>query len=318
MLRVEGVGRGGRRRGDGSARGGGGVPRGRGIDSGVDVANDAGDAGDARVGVVTDERGGVTIVVDGHPQSYVDPADAGLLVFEYVQHLATCLDAMAPPAPAPLAVTHIGGAGLTLPRYVHHSRPGSPQIVLEPDAALTDRVRAALPLPRGHRIRVRAQLGRDGLADLRERSADAIVLDAYAQGCVPSDLTTVEALTICADVLRPGGMWLANLADEPARRYVARVAATADAAGLPQQALVATHDVLKGRRFGNSVLLASAAPLPLEGLRRSLARAPFPSGLWDGAELRRWRERSGQPGPFTDAAPGSSPAPPDPGRWRAR
>ena len=45
---------------------------------------------DGRVEFRTDESGGVTVVVDGHPQSYVDPHDPGLLTFEYVQHLATC------------------------------------------------------------------------------------------------------------------------------------------------------------------------------------------------------------------------------------
>ena len=36
------------------------------------------------------------------------------------------------PDPAPLAVTHVGGAGMTLARWVHRVHPGSPQIVLEP------------------------------------------------------------------------------------------------------------------------------------------------------------------------------------------
>ncbi len=65
-----------------------------------------------------------------------------------------------PCRPGGLAVTHVGGAAMTLPRYVQHTRPGSPQVVLEPDAALTERVRRDLPLPRGHRIRVRPQPGR--------------------------------------------------------------------------------------------------------------------------------------------------------------
>ena len=49
--------------------------------------------------------------------------------------LGALLDAL--PA-GPVAVSHVGGAAMTLPRYVAHTRPGSPQIVLEPDAALTE------------------------------------------------------------------------------------------------------------------------------------------------------------------------------------
>ena len=35
-----------------------------------------------------------------------------------------------------LRVIHVGGAAMTLARYVAHTRPTSPQIVLEPDAEL--------------------------------------------------------------------------------------------------------------------------------------------------------------------------------------
>ncbi|MBA2696071.1 MAG: hypothetical protein H0U62_09605, partial [Actinobacteria bacterium] len=101
----------------------------------------------------------------GHPQSHVQPDDPTLLVFEYVQHLAMVLDTL---PPGRLGVTHVGGAGLTLARYVEHTRPGSPQIVLEPDAALTELVRREVPLPRGHRIRVRPVDGRTGVAALKD------------------------------------------------------------------------------------------------------------------------------------------------------
>lgn len=172
-----------------------------------------GDPDDGRVEFRTDESGGVTVVVDGHPQSYVDPHDPGLLTFEYVQHLATCLDALDPPAPQRLTITHLGGAAMTLARYVEHTRPGSPQLVLEPDARLTERVRAHLPLPRGHRIRVRPTDGRAGMAALATDSADVVVLDAFDRGTVPPDLTTLEALAECARVLRPRGV-----ARQPRRR----------------------------------------------------------------------------------------------------
>lgn len=253
--------------------------------------------------------------LDGHPQSYVDLADPELLAFEYVQHLAACLDVLEPGAPQRLAVTHVGGAALTLPRYVEQTRPRSPQIVLEPDADLTAAVRERLPLPRGHRIRVRPQAGRAGLAELADGSADAVVLDAFAAGRVPADLTTQEALAQCARILHPTGVWLANLPDEPGRRYVARVAAAAEHAGLHRQLYVATLDVHKGRGFGNTVLVASAAPLPVAALQRALARSPFPTGVAD--EVQSARHRLGAR-PATDADPALSPAPPDPGRWRAR
>lgn len=264
----------------------------------------------ADVELVPDDRGGVTVLSDGHPQSHVCLADPGLLAFEYVQHLGCLVDAM---PPGRLAVTHVGGGGLTLARYVQHTRPGSPQIVFEPDAALTETVRRELPLPRGHRIRVRPLDGAQGVAGLRDASADLVVVDAYAGGRVPASLTTPSFAAGLARVLAPGGVVALNLADEPGLRFVARMAATLRTP-LPVQSLVGTHEVLKGRRFGNSVLVATREPAAVErlDLPRHLARSPFPTGVWGPSRVARW---SAGAVPF-DEAGGQGPQAPDPGRWR--
>ncbi len=260
-----------------------------------------------------DERGGVTVHMDGSPQSHVQPDDPTLLVFEYVQHLALAIDACTPAAPALLAVTHVGGAGLTLPRWVEATRPGSPQIVLEPDEALTALVRQEIPLPRRHRIRVRPQDGRTGVSALGTDSADVLVTDAFAAGRVPAELSTAAYGQDVARVLRSTGLALWNLADEPGLRYVARVLATVRLA-LPHVVLIATHEVLKGKRFGNAVVLASATALPLDRLRRNVARANLPTGLREGAALDRLIAGAR---PFVDdSAP--SPEPPDARGWRVR
>lgn len=262
--------------------------------------------------VEPDEFGGHTLVVDGYPQSYVVPDDPGLLVFGYVQQLAAVLDAL--PA-GRLAVTHVGGGALTLARYVQHTRPGSPQVVLEPDAALTDLVRRELPLPRGHRIRVRPVAGREGLARLADGSADVVVVDAFAGAQVPASLVSAEWFAQVARVLKPGGVALMNTGDEPDHRHVARVHA-ALATALPHTAAVAETDVWKRRRHGNVVLLASDRALPLNAVVRNVARVPFPSTVRDGAALTR---ALGGGRPFTDADAAPSPAPPTPpGEWRLR
>jgi spermidine synthase len=243
------------------------------------------------------------VVVDGYAQSHVNLEDPGDLAFEYVAQIASVLTAL---TTGRLAVTHIGGGGLTLPRWVHDARPGSTQIVLEPDVPLTELVRRDLPLPRGHRIRVRPVDGRTGLAQLGDATADVIVLDAYDAGRLPAELGTVEFLTDCARVLGPAGLLVANVADEPGLRYAARLGAGARTV-LGHTAYVATTEVLKGRRFGNGVLVASRTPLDVGELRRHVARSAFPSGVLDDAELRR---RVPGARPLTDAAPEPSPAPP--------
>jgi spermidine synthase len=257
-----------------------------------------------------DEHGGVLVSRDGHPQSYVDLVDPGNLSFEYVVQLACVIDVLAPPGP--IRVTHVGGAGLTLPRWVEHTRPGSPQIVLEPDASMTEAVRRELPLPRRHRIRVRAVDGAVGMRSLATGSADVIVMDAYAGGRVPADLVTDGFLGECARVVGPAGLFVANLADDRGFGWVPRVAAGARNA-FGHVAWVALTEVLRGRRFGNGVLVAMHSPIGTAELTRALRRLPWPSAVRTDAELA---SRTGGPRPFTDADAVASPEPPDPGRWR--
>lgn len=248
--------------------------------------------------------------VGDHAQSAVSLADPSHLAFEYVQHLALVLDAVFTP-PAPLRVTHVGGAGLSLARWVHHTRPGSPQIVLEPDTALTEAVRRELPLPRGHRIRVRPLRGEEGLPALAPASADVVVLDAYAGGQVPAALTTVEWLGEVARVLAPGGLFLANLGDRPGLRYAARVAAGAREALGPgaQTAYVALHSVLKAKGFGNVVLAASRERLPVDEMMRAAARQPLPTGVVAPREVTA---RSAGAVPFSETGGDTSPSPEPP------
>src|SRR4051794_16068979 len=150
-----------------------------------------------------DRPAGWLLTVDRIRQSYVDLDDPTYLDFEYVQAIADVLDAL---PPGPLAVTHVGGGACTLARYLAATRPGSPQIVLEPDRELTALVRARLPMPRGARVRVRPVDGRTGIAALRDASADVVVLDAFNGGRVPGSVTTSEFLTDVARVLRPAGV----------------------------------------------------------------------------------------------------------------
>lgn len=260
---------------------------------------------------VTDDTGGVTVMRDGHPQSYVNLSDPGLLVFEYMQHLATGLQLL---PDGPIAITHAGGAGLSLPRYVQATRPGSTQIVLEPDAALTQAVRRELPLPRGHRIRVRATDAATGLRALRPESADAFVLDAFAGGRVPAELTTVETLTLVRSVLRPGGLALLNVTDEPDQRYLARVIAGAQTV-FEDVAVLSLHDVLKRKRFGNYTVLAGRAALDVGHLRRCAARSAVPTGVRAGEQVPRMRMHAR---PLTATDPMASPPPPESGGWRVR
>jgi spermidine synthase len=204
------------------------------------------------------------VEVGGRPQSYVDLADPTRLEFDYVRRMGDVLDAFRP-AGEPVRVLHVGGAGLTLPRYVAHTRPRSAQVVLEPDAELTELVRRELPLPRQGGIKVRPVDGRSGLTAVREDSQDAVVVDAFVDGLVPPELVTAECAAEYARVLAPGGVLLLNLVDRAPFTEARRVVAAVRTA-LPVPVVGAETATLRGKRDGN-VLVVAGADVPLGGGR---------------------------------------------------
>src|SRR5215211_6426941 len=186
-------------------------------------------------------------------QSYVDLDDPLRLEFDYLQRLADVTDCVAEPGKR-LRVVHVGGAAMTLPRYIAATRQHSAQIVLEPDAELTAFIRAYLPLPQRSGIKVRASDGRTGIAELRR-------------------------------VLASSGTVLINVTDRGPLAYTARVLA-ALAASFPERLLCAEPSTLKGRRFGNVILVGSpAAALPMTEIADRTGRSPYPYRVLHGARL---------------------------------
>lgn len=240
-------------------------------------------------------------------QSWVDPADPTRLEFEYVQRVAEGLDAtvLTRPEDERIRVVHIGGGGLSLPRYVEARRPHTAQIVLEPDGELVDEVRRKLPLPQRSGIKIRVLDGRPGLDQMPSDYADAIILDAFDGTAVPAALVTAEFFDAVTLRLRPGGVFFLNLADRApfgwGRRVVAGVAER-----FRHLHLVAEPSVFKGRRFGNLVVSASDARLPHDQLARAGQVSAFPQRSLHGRDLRRWL---GGAQAFDDADAVASPVP---------
>ncbi|WP_104106617.1 fused MFS/spermidine synthase [Nocardioides sp. 616] len=218
--------------------------------------------------VPTERRTAFALRTDGQLQSYVDLADPLHLAFDYVRRLGDVLDVVDPPG-EPLRVVHVGGAAMSLPRYVAATRPRSSQIVLEPDTETTEQVRAHLPLPPRSGIKVRPQDGRTGLGALRPDSAEVILVDAFDRGRVPADLVTVEAFTTMRGVLLDGGLLLFNLVDRAPFSW-SRRALAAGRSVFDATALHVEPAVLKGRRAGNVLLLASTRQQPLDTVHARL------------------------------------------------
>lgn len=250
--------------------------------------------------------GGWQLVVDGTPQSHVDPERPELLVYEYVQQIGHVVDAL--PA-GPLTVVHLGAGALTLPRYVEATRPGSRQQVIELEPALVELVRSVAPLPRGASIRMRYGDAREQVARLPRGllgAADLVIVDVFAGAVTPAHVTTVEFHEQLRGLLAPAGVVVANIADGRDLRFARAQLATLLAVH-DEVAAIADTSMLKGRRFGNVVALAGAALPDLGALGRALLRDPLPSKVVHGAEVARFVAGAL---PARDADASDSPTPP--------
>ena len=260
--------------------------------------------GDPVLHVVPDRYvpGAFVVAGAGVEHSFIDPADPTHVEFPYMERICELVDVWAP-AGERFRVVHVGGAGMTLARYVAHTRPTSPQIVLEPDARVTAEVREKLPLPPRSGIKVRPQDGRAGLAAMRADFAEMIIVDAFAELSVPGGLVTAQAFAEYARVLVPGGVLALNVTDTRPFGWTRSVLAGA-AARFGELAISSEPATFKGRRMGNLVVLASNRALPMSALVRRGASAVFPYRWIRPDEMARWRGRAE---PFDDAAPVPSP-----------
>ncbi|MCG7205884.1 spermidine synthase [Streptomyces arenae] len=271
----------------------------------VEAVVEAVDGGLAQLVPDPDRGRAWTLLIDGAPQSHVDLDDPAYLSFEYQRRLGHVIDLVAPPG-RPVRVVHLGGGAFTLARYVAATRPRSTQQVVERDAALVQLVRRELPLDANARIRVRSVDARDGLGKVPEAWADLVIADVFSGARTPAHLTSTEFLDEVRRALGPGGVYAANLADGPPLAHLRGQIATA-AARFAELALVADPAVLRGKRFGNAVLVASDRPLPIAELTRRAASDPHPARLEHGRQLTDF---TGGAVPVTDEAAVASPAPP--------
>ncbi|WP_199563863.1 MULTISPECIES: spermidine synthase [unclassified Streptomyces] len=246
-----------------------------------------------------------TLTIDGAPQSHVDLDDPARLSFEYQRRIGHLID-LAAPAGQPLHVVHLGGGAFTLARYTAATRPRSTQQVIEADAALVRLVRRELPLDPQARIRVRSTDARAGLGKIQDAWADLVIADVFSGARTPAHLTTTEFLAEVRRVLKPGGSYLANLADGPPLAHLRGQIATA-ATVFPELALAADPTVWRGRRFGNAVLVASDTAPDIARFTRRVATDPHPGRVEHGRALADF---TGGAAPVHDADARPSPPPP--------
>jgi len=231
--------------------------------------------------------GSYQLVVDGTPQSHVHPDRPTELFFEYVNRMGHVIDQL--PA-GPITALHLGAGALTLPRYVEATRPGSRQQVLELERGLVDLVREHLPWPKSAAIRVRYGDARETLRKLPAAlrgTVDLAIVDVFGGARIPAHVTSAEFYEEVGEFLTPQGVLLVNVADGGDLRFARGQASTLRYV-FADTALLAESAVIKGRRYGNFVLVASPAELPLEWMPRLLAGGPHPASAVTGRDLADW------------------------------
>ena len=222
----------------------------------------------ARVVADPGRPSGRTLVLDTLRHSYVDLDDPQHLEYEYTRSIASAADVLRPPS-ARIDALHLGAGGLTIPRYLAATRPGTSNVVFEIDAGVLRLNRERLRLEAAS-ARTYAMDARAGVAGTADRSQDLVVGDAFGGLAVPWHLTTRELVREVRRVLRSDGLYAVNVIDYPPLAF-ARAEVATIAAEFAHVAVVGNRAGLDGRQGANFVILASAEPLPVDALRRRLA-----------------------------------------------
>ncbi|WP_103535113.1 fused MFS/spermidine synthase [Streptomyces sp. SM11] len=245
----------------------------------------------AQVVADPDRENGRTLVLDGLSHSYVDVEDPAHLKFAYVRAIASVVDTAFPEG-EPLTAHHIGGGGLTLPRYLAAARPGTRSLVSEIDGGVVrlDRDRFGLGASTG--IDVRVEDGRLGLRRLAAGSHDLVVGDAFGGVSVPWHLTTSQALGDVRRALDEDGLYVANLIDHGelafARAEVATLAATFEHVALLGKPGDIGLDPTASTTGGNVVVVAGGRPVDAPAIQEALDARDVGWKISTGDDLATW------------------------------
>ncbi|GAA3735910.1 spermidine synthase [Spinactinospora alkalitolerans] len=239
----------------------------------------------ARVESDPDRPSGRVLVLDDLRHGYVDLDDPGHLEFGYTQWFGAAIETLAPEGG--LSALHVGGGAYTLPRWLAETRPGSDSEVFEVDPAVTEMARTELGLRTGPELSVRHGDARIAITGSGTGAYDVVVGDAFGGLSVPWHLTTREFATEIHRVLRPGGVYVANIIDRGPRDFLAAEVATL-ATVFDHVRVIGHRDGFGSPAGGNHVIVAADDPIETGALERAVADAEEPGRLVEAGLLRHW------------------------------
>jgi hypothetical protein len=89
-----------------------------------------------------------------------------------------------------------------------------------------------------------------------------VVADAYEAGVMAGSVATEEFVAAAHEILAPGGAYIVNVTDLPPLAYSRRQVATVRTV-FPDVCLLTEAALLRGRRYGNTVVVGRRAPRKL-------------------------------------------------------
>ncbi|MDR1392722.1 MAG: fused MFS/spermidine synthase [Bifidobacteriaceae bacterium] len=232
----------------------------------------------------------ITLYINDVPSSQWFLSDPGELEFEYMRWMIAAIGSVFP-TDQRLSALHLGAAACSLPRAIAHLWPRSRHLAVELDPVLADIVRQHVTLPRAPVLRIRVADAVPTLLARPSSSHDLIICDAFdADMTTPVGLLDDTAAAAAARVLKPGGLYLANLADTPGLPNSHRQIRTL-ARHFAYTGFITEPAQLRGRRLGNVVVLARHIALDAtqdQNLSRKLAADGFPARLVAGGDALLW------------------------------
>lgn len=153
------------------------------------------------------------LVLDHLVHSYTDLKDPFYLEYEYIRMYEEVVRWQADKKKSFKAL-FLGGGGYTFPRFIEAKYPEAEIDVVEIDPEITKVVKTYLGILNDSKIRSFNEDGRWFVMNCKnKRSYDFIFGDAFNDLSIPYHLTTKEFASQLKDLLKPEGLFLANVID---------------------------------------------------------------------------------------------------------
>ncbi|OIH83665.1 SAM-dependent methyltransferase [Arthrobacter sp. UCD-GKA] len=228
--------------------------------------------------------GAWVLTLGGAEQSHVNVDHPEQIFYEYLRRLANHVDEQAAPG-APLRVLHLGAGALTLARYIEKQRPRSQQVAVDLERELLDFVLEALPMGDPKNLKTIIGDARRVLTEeLAAEKFDIIVLDIFSGSGAPHHLTVPGFYSEMNALLRPDGIVLVNVGDDPPFSF-----ADSQIQAMSQifQTLIASAptEIFSRKYPGNMILAGTQSKIDMAMVDRVRAAGPHPGTVLFGSDL---------------------------------